>query len=293
MRYNFRVAESGVRSVIGKVPLGDAVVKVPAFVAPMLAHPLPAGSKVDQYRSSEWVLECKWDGTRLIACVGDVVETWSRPRAGQPALRKTIPDQIRDALAALPTGCYDGEYLVPGGRSWDAARLDNRAKVEVRLFDVMEILDERITMLTYDERRLLLGKAVQHIGSGPVTMPPSWPVSQEKVEEIWNAGGEGAILKRRTAQYHPAKRSWDWLKVKYVQTAQFTVTRYLEGLTGPHARLELLAEDGTTTSVKNQRNGFEERPDALIGRRVVVEYQGRTPAGGWRHPMFQFVVEDP
>jgi len=124
----------------------------------------------------------------------------------------------------------------------------------------------------------------------PASCAAAVPVTLEAVAEIWNRGGEGAILKRTASTYQPGKRSADWLKVKKVGAATLTITGFEAGKSGPYSTLALRGEDGKTTTVKTKDNAtlaaITANPDSFIGRRLVISYCELTDSGSYRHGMF-------
>lgn len=257
---------------------------------PMLASALTAGQTLAQFATVDWILEEKLDGHRtLIVRQGATVTATSRPRAGEAEGRvQSLPPALASVLADLPEGIYDGELCTPGGKSWDVARLDTAKHIV--LFDVLQILGQDVTRQTYAERRGLLLVAVQHCGGDPlVTVNAAVPVSQSALDAIFAKGGEGCLLKRVHSRYQPGVRSMDWIKLKSIQHATVTVTGFEAGKGGPYAKIAYRTSEGIAGTVKTLNVGtmreIAANPQAFIGRRLVVQYMGKTPSGRYRHPM--------
>ena len=260
---------------------------VPVFIAPMLAQPLPDGESLDRY-DLRWLMEEKIDGQRVIVCVGNnEVRTWSRPQQGNAPHSKNVPTHISAELLKLPRGVYDGEICVAGGKSWDAGRKDRREDAAIVMFDLLELYGHSTVLLPYDERRGLLSQALLHVDhEWAVSLSATMPVSQGAVDVIWGRGGEGVIVKRRAAQYRPGKRSWDWLKVKQVQVAVVEVIGFKPGKTGPHASTLCRDDAGVEFSVSSRPERVRGPITAIVGRRLQIEYQLKTPSGSYRHPQW-------
>jgi len=269
---------------------------------PMLASAMADGQTVADFMDGEWILEEKLDGERILIRVKDNRPlAWSRPRrvkgGGMKTGIKELPPHLLTALADLPDGIYDGELVVPGGTSSDVRKggIKNNTKLRIVLFDVLEVMGADVKDLPYTERRQMLELSVSH-HTVENASPVLWAVaieavSAEAVARIWDRGGEGAILKRGTAQYRPNYRSKDWIKVKREGTIEMIVTGYEAGEFGPYSKCKLSSPDvpkGSSVKTKNADwlRKLAARPDYYIGKTLVVEYTERTPDGRLRHPRF-------
>ena len=122
------------------------------------------------------------------------------------------------------------------------------------------------------------------------------PVSQAAIQAIWDARGEGAILKRKDSTYRSGWRTPAWVKVKDIGSAELTITGFVEGLGGPNSVFRLRHDDGRETQVKVLTNALlaavSAKPNTYIGRRVTISYMGVTSKGQWRHPIFDHFTEE-
>lgn len=258
-----------------------------AMKASGMTDPVTNGEFDAKYGDGQWVMEEKFDGHRcVVRKAGDQFTV---------NLAKGIPADVQAALSLLPDGVYDGELTVPGGNSWDVARLDKK-KILI-LFDVLEIMGKSVMELTYTERHDMLVLAVQHANGHPalgVTTPvkPSWA----EVERIWESQGEGVILKRVASRYQPGARGADWVKVKGLESHATTIIGFLPGSFGPHSIIRLRFDDGVETRVKTKNNDwlamFAKDPESFIGRRLVIECQMRINGEAPRHPMAKSIALD-
>lgn len=288
------------------------------FIKPMLASPLDrlTGKGVtptwsNAFRNGPWVAEEKYDGHRLIVekrgnpsdlFSDTTVMAWSRN--GLPRL---LPRHVREAIGQLPDGTYDGELLVPGGRSFGVTDLSETHRLVFMCFDILELLGNDAMTRPYHERRALLDTmfADERINraSRGVQLAFSWPVSTfEEVthlrDSIWARGGEGLILKRSGAPYQPGKRSKDFVKIKDLRSAVLRVIGYQPSRgeiidNGRFAIVVLEDEEGNQTTVKARDREALDRIEAaaqlcsgvpFLGRKLRIEYQERTPDGSYRHP---------
>lgn len=265
---------------------------------PMLATAMTeavTGARFDQMFSSGWALEEKLDGHRIIVQVRSGrkfcdVDAWARPQRGQKPKPRTLPDAMVDALATMGDGVYDGELVAPSGKAWDV--VVKGSKLIFVAFDILESFGIETMSQPYETRRAILLERLANLPpkqqsvSTVVSDPPTWAA----VEAIWKRGGEGAILKRLTSTYQPGYRSADWLKVKPVQQAVLTIIGFEAGKSGPYSAIKLRDDGGIETTVKTLGNqllrDITAKPNAFLGRRVVIEYQERTPDGFYRHGRF-------
>jgi hypothetical protein len=75
--------------------------------------------------------------------------------------------------------------------------------------------------------------------------------------------------------------------VKALDTAVMTVTGFEKGENGPHSTVTLVGTDGETTVKTLNADAlrkFAANPKSFIGRKLRIEFQERTPDGGYRHP---------
>jgi ATP-dependent DNA ligase len=278
------------------------------FISPALASPIP--EDLDEIEAGEWVAEEKYDGHRLVVesglpdrGLGTVVRAWSRDGKD-----RFLPPHLQRPLQALPPGVYDGELTVPGQRSYGVVDLANLGDQVYVLFDVLHVLGKDLTVgvperpglgATYIERRALLEEIVNaqfpdsQLAQGPVRLAWSRPLtSDENLHEealgVWERDGEGLIIKSVASTYRPGKRLKDWFKVKQIRSAVLTVRGFRAGKMGPHSTLILEDDDGTMTIVKwksyEDLAKLDASPESFVGRRLVIEFQERTPDGSYRHP---------
>ena len=273
------------------------------FLSPALASPTPADFNP---KPGEWVAEEKYDGHRLIVCVGSgpkslfdkvAVTAWSRD-----GKVRALPTHVRESLMELPEGTYDGELMVPGSRSYGVTEKANQAFLKYIIFDVLELLGRDLTSAgvraTYDERMTALTEIFavdSEDNRGAVTLSDGNNVRdlyhvKQLATSVWKYDGEGLILKRRTSLYHVGKRTKDWLKIKQLRSAVLTLVGYQGGKCGPQSVWVLRDPEGNETAVKwkNQALLLEinKAPATFLGRQVRIEYQERTPDGSYRHPRF-------
>jgi len=270
----------------------------------MLASPMP---EVFNPRPGDWVVETKYDGHRLLVHISrlkdetPVIQAWSRN-----GLTRELPKHLMETLALLPNGVYDGELMVPGKRSYGVTELANGGELVYTVFDILSLLGRDVAPEPYDQRRKYLEEIFHHKNlkdETAVVLAPSWPVDsmaqiRTMCQMVWDADGEGLIIKRRKAPYVPGKRSKDFIKLKDLRSAVLTIVGFQAGKgtivdRGDYATVVLRDEAGIETSVKTlndyelacferQAKGGKKHP--AIGRKLRIEYHEKTPDGNYRHP---------
>lgn len=279
----------------------------PAFIAPMLACPMPTDLQIS---SGRYVAEEKYDGHRLIVRIGggmqndlfmtgNAVRAWSRD-----GLSRMLPRHITEDLCRFPVCVLDGELIVPGKRSYGVTELANVNELIYVVFDVVELLRENTRDVAQKHRRMLLENAFNHPTLHDLTaVRLAWSKPVDSLEdigaicsEVWKRDGEGLILKDRESLYYPGKRPKNvWIKIKQLQSAVLTITGYEYGLLGPYAKVKLEDEDGIKLTVKIRNNAIRAQctvsPDSFIGKQLRIEYQERTPDGSYRHPRWDRLEE--
>jgi DNA ligase-1 len=111
---------------------------------------------------------------------------------------------------------------------------------------------------------------------------------------VRNEGGEGVIVKPTKGLY-VNKRSYDWQKIKDLQTVDVPITGFKKGdfgtkyehclgaLTVDFNGVEVSVGSGLTDSLRSSLWGNQADN---IGRLIEVEYHEVTPDGSLRHPRF-------
>ena len=83
------------------------------------------------------------------------------------------------------------------------------------------------------ERRKLADDAISELGNPHIRLIDRYPATKEKLKEIWNTGGEGAIAKDSSASMKIGQRTQtDWFKLKTQNTVDAFVTGVTEGKSG-------------------------------------------------------------
>lgn len=288
------------------------------FIEPMLAHVHPTGTDRYKHLINNWPLEPdtwageeKFDGHRLELEVtrgkADLftdkqVNNWSRY-----GISRKLPTHIVDAASRLPDIHMDGEFIVPGKRSYGVTELTNSPDLIYICFDIFSVEGDEIHDLPYDNRRDVMRGVFNHIKPDfPIQLAASthvntWAEVLALRDAVWSRDGEGLILKLRSEPYQIGKRSKSWLKLKNKRNKPMVVVGFQasRGQIVNRGRFAItMCEDdnGMITPVKTKNDAeclkLEQeweaagRPDKhpAVGRTLLIEYQEQTPDGCYRHP---------
>jgi hypothetical protein len=122
---------------------------------------------------------------------------------------------------------------------------------------------------------------------------------QRRVEEVWERGGEGIILKRVEGVFSPDKRNYDLMKIKEEVTLDLLVTHLVigegkyENCTGA---LECVDSKGIVHRISgmtdDQRVSWWKDPKQVVGKVVEVRAMKVNTDGSLREPRFKAIRYD-
>jgi bifunctional non-homologous end joining protein LigD len=210
-------------------------------VKPMLATLASASDITDE---SDYAFEMKWDGIRAIARLdhGDVSLT---TRNGND-VTAAYPELV-EALAELSAGrslVLDGEVVALDARGRPSfGRLQQRmglskprdveaarrqVKVDLMVFDLLEVDGRSLTRSGYESRRAELEKELPG-DAGPIHVPPAFDGDLDHaISASRELGLEGVMAKRRDSTYSAA-RSRAWLKIKHHLAQEVVIVGWRPG----------------------------------------------------------------
>lgn len=198
-----------------------------AFLPPMLANPI-GRAELDTLDPAHFRAEWKWDGIRVqVAASGGVKRLYSR--AGED-----VSNAFPDIVEAIDfDGVFDGELLVRREEAVapfnDLQQRLNRKSVtpkmlkehpaHVRLYDVLQLGDEDLRGLPFDERRARLEAWMAATPRARFDLSPlvsfrDWPHLAELREAMKSDGIEGLMLKRGDSSYLAGRPKGPWFKWK-------------------------------------------------------------------------------
>jgi bifunctional non-homologous end joining protein LigD len=247
-----------------------------------------------------FAIEEKFDGFRgLLRLLDGTVTLLNRDGVDKGAKTGNAPTLVAAATAwanadkARWNGTLlDGEVF---GGSWsNTAHLlggagRTTAGLRYIVFDVPYLAGRDLRSLSWTERRAIL---VKELASAPapfevsVILPPTASV----VDDIWARGGEGVIIKDRTADYRSGDRT-TWTKIKEEIEFDAVITGFDPGV-GKYSQTtgavrvsqfrggvltHVTSVSGMTDDVRHSLN------ESVIGRVVECRAQAKT-ADSYRHP---------
>jgi ATP-dependent DNA ligase len=266
------------------------------FISPMLACGMPKTPL--NYPSERWIGEEKYDGHRLIVEVSvRRVVAW-----GRYGIERAIPQTLEWQLLQLDPGIYDGELIVPGGKSHNVVELTKRGLLRFVAFDILRAIKTDVMDYTWQERRAMLAEAFETVDAPDVKMSAFMQLNclehaEDMFDKVIKNGGEGLIIKDKYSDYRAGKRpAGVWIKMKEQNTAVVEIIGFAPGRNGPFSRAVVEGEDLKRTAVKVLNNellaAVNLDPRSFIGRQLRIEYQGRTEDGSYRHPRWDHLLDE-
>lgn len=265
---------------------------MPARIEPCLAR--LTGSPPE---GPEWAYEIKWDGYRIAVHVevGGEVRVLTRGGHDWTYRFPTIVKAVRELGPA--TMILDGEAVVldeQGRSDFNAlvGSLGGRGGKKVSTdtvfyaFDLLYLDGHDISMLSLEERRMLLDPLLEH-ASGAVRLPEM--IESDGASLFASAaelGLEGIIAKRLDVPYRSG-RGGEWRKIKCVQADTFVIIGYEPSASTPGAvgSLILAGQKGNDlVHVGNVGTGFSDsvarqlrnQLDAIVTERPAVRVEARS-----------------
>ncbi|KFF61054.1 ATP-dependent DNA ligase [Cryobacterium sp. MLB-32] len=260
----------------------------PPAYSPMLAT---TGTPADLRPASDWAVEMKWDGIRILAAVALVAPGPRVRLSTRNAINATsyYPEVVAGLVTALGggTAVLDGEIVALDSRGRpDFSRLQTRLPsispprhgqlppgppVVYLIFDILERNGESLLGRTYDERRELLRRSVAPVAA--VQIPDAFDGHVEAaLHASRELGLEGVVAKRHNSTYRAAHRSHAWIKITQRRTQEVVVGGWRPGR-GNRADMvgSLLLgvpHEGTLEYVGRVGTGFTDR-DLVRARQLM------------------------
>lgn len=287
----------------------NSVNKVRPGTIPIFKCMLAQGYDPERIKSWPVAVQPKLDGVRCVAhWTYDSIKFFSRTGKElggcqfiEEDLKKLLGVGVNLNHPFFPPMIFDGELMSGEFNKTvgDVHREDFDGKSMVfYVFDMLTMEEfegkgttsylqrnERLTTLLKDSR-------VQHVHRPIVLLAQDHKQVLEHYRKFREMGFEGAIVKLLTGDYVP-KRSYNWMKMKDVRTADVIVKGMEKGTGKYENSLGALVVDfhGREVRVGSgltdvDRETFWKNPDSIMGYLVEVEYHEVTPDGSLRHPRF-------
>jgi len=205
-------------------------------------------------------------------------------RSGKNDLASEYLDIVNELLSTVEKQfIFDGELVFINKKTGCVEFLTGLAKEtraayepKLMLFDVLE-LDEGNFRNSPQENRTefietyVVGYNFKHIAA-VYTITKDFDVSYAQVID---GGGEGLVLKKKTAIYKDGKRSSDWLKVKRVETHDVFVIGLMRGEGKYEHQFGSLVmgqyDSSGNIKVVGATSGFDDSTRALLHAAVMKE----------------------
>ncbi len=207
------------------VKLPGASRKLSHYLAPMLAretdHP---------FDDDNWIFEIKWDGYRAIAeADGEKVRLYSRNgntfNASYPAVVEALEKMNIHAI-------LDGEVVVTDEHGRPSFQLlqdygNNNYPLCYYVFDVLSVNGNSTCDLPLIERKALLKKLLK---KNDVVRYADHVKGDGKAffKLMQQQHMEGMMAKKADSEYHPGKRTDEWLKIKHHRTQEAIIAGFTE-----------------------------------------------------------------
>jgi DNA ligase-1 len=288
----------------------------------LLREPMLAAKMHDVPTGTQWLMEPKFDGWRVLASTIDGVRL--ETRTGNEITQ--VP-YIANALPGrLPKGTIiDGEVVaLHHGRQWNRTQeilsttrggyqhkptADDPPLTYV-VFDALQIDGEDIRKLTLVERKARLIELLPGLGPNDVLMhSPVQPASEEGLDELVAEGFEGVVVKDVYSIYVCGGRRHGWHKIKPEEEIEAVCTgtypaepgsKYapeVDGKPQPWAvggicfRVEHpdgRVYEGRAAGMNDQlRSELHEHPERFVGLVVELRHWGVQESGALRHPNYR------
>jgi bifunctional non-homologous end joining protein LigD len=234
--------------------------KFTTSIKPMLA------TLVDEpFDDPEWEFEIKWDGYRTLAFMNQSkVELKSRNN-------KSFNEKFYPVLEAIKNwginAVVDGEIVVVNEKgisnfnSLQNWRSEADGELLFYVFDVLWLDGKNLMHLPLQERKAVLQILIPEEGIIRIGFSAE-ARGIEFFDVAHKMGLEGIIAKRSDSQYHPGKRSKDWLKIKVQKRHEVIVAGFTKNEGSPKLFSSLLLgvyEKGQLQYVGKVGTGFKNK----------------------------------
>ncbi len=232
---------------------------------PMLCQ---LGTK-DFLKKKEYFFEVKLDGVRVL-----LYRNGKNELINKNGIRKT--EQFAEIAGIegkfLPKNCVlDGEVVVyrkgvPDFQALMKRDHANELMNDVRreelpatyvVFDILELNKKSLVHLPLSERKKILAEQVKEkegvleISFATENGPALW-------KEIEKRKLEGVIAKKKGSMYLPGERSWDWVKIKNLNTVDAIIVGYTSYKRGVSSLAMALYKKGKLTFTGKVGTGYTE-----------------------------------
>lgn len=259
------------------------------MLLPQLAKEAKITSLEHYINDDRWVMEQKLDGHRLLICSpgGDYPPT-ALTRSGSAYTRK-LPKEIQDFRFPKK---HDGTHYGPGEWVLDGELVGtvvngHTISSTYWVFDLPATpYDVNLTGMRLADRRTML-ESFFDVCPNPFRLTPQARTKDEKValaEKAVANNFEGLLLKHTEAPYRSGGRTEEWLKVKFVTTADCIVLDVRDDgkdsvrlgmVTGDDLDSLTIVDVGRASLIGKEKNGVINKGDVLEVRYLYTGAGGR------------------
>lgn len=282
------------------------------LVRPMLAHDY--AKRANKLPEGAWpaFVQPKLDGVRALAYWGEDGELQIISRSGKSWLEIGSISHIRDQIKSLRERtpelsgfALDGEIYAHGESFQQTTRLVKKyrpGKSEELVFHVYDVIDrdnmgqgfaDRAQNLTWFRDRIQGGRLAYALDTVPTDVVFNHEDLMQAQANHLKTGYEGAILRLASGAYQWGKRSYELLKVKTFQDAEFEIIGFTNGVGRfEHAVVWTCRNDTDEQTFQTVPRGtMEDRAemladaDSYVGKKLTVRFFERSEAGIPRFPV--------
>ncbi len=207
-----------------------------------LYKPMLAGVSKTLLTGHEYFYEIKWDGIRIIVYIEDhnvtIISRSGRDITKQfPEISKNVEIcRVQNAVLDAELVCLDEvgrplfHNVISRMHTGGLSSIERNAKknpVYLYTFDLLELDGRDCTSLSQEKRRDWLETILKK--SNHIRISEAMPNGKELFDATKAMGLEGIMVKLKNGNYHPGRRTNDWVKVKHRTEEEAYVIGYTKG----------------------------------------------------------------
>lgn len=283
------------------------------IIPPFEAQLAGQNGKFPTSNLDDYAFEEKMDGMRgLVVFDTDEhgnqrLQLWNRhgENKGRLAAQTVLREELEAMGKAIPKlyegTVLDGELIAD---SWNATMHlaamsgvhDGDGRLNFVVFDLVYLMGKNLKDQAWSTRRTLLEKVLTPFTNqtSMLVLSALLPPTENELKRIWSEGGEGIIIKQRSAPYEPGGRHY-WSKMKFEATAEAIISGYTPGqgkYSDTIGAVELSQYVNGKLQKVTQVSGMTDEvrrslTDDNIGDVIEFLHFGKTVNTSYRHPQFK------
>lgn len=228
----------------------------------MLSH---LGKK-DWLGKKNYIFELKLDGFRIILYKDkDKIELLNKKGTDKT---QEYPELQKLAKFIKPKSCVlDGEVIIYDENGMPSFNLMQKRNLRTKFsisqpvtyvaFDILEIDGKKLVDLPLFERKKILHDSI--IEDKLIELPVETENGKALWKEVVKRRLEGVIAKKKDSLYHIGTRSWDWVKIKNLNTADVVIVGYTSDKRSVSSLAMALYRNGKLEYIGKVGTGFNEQ----------------------------------